>query len=621
MIEEQDRGIQNFCYTIRDDGKIGLESILNARLTKRNAEVVRVLLDNGETIVCTPDHHFMLRDGTYKRADELTVADSLMPLQRKLSDMREPGITIKGYEMVWDPYSNGWLFTHQLADWYNRWQGVYREEDGDHPHHKDFNKLNNNPTNLERLSKEEHLALHRAHVARTLHRPDVIEKCRRLRETELFRSMMSERMLQPQTRKILSEQAILQWQDEDYKAFMMAVWREFYESNEEYREANLRQLYEAQREYWASEEHCQTQAERVRLHFFNNPAARDELSRMATVQWQDENLRQWRRAKTRQQWTEEFRAKRRAALRKTYHDKTIAALKRFETEPGCINLAAYDAERIAQRDKSLLRFDRFCERYYGGDSRRAVEAIGNYNHKIVSVERLPDRIDVYDIEVPHTHNFALASGVFVHNSAKQGRNNKTQAVLPLRGKILNSEGLPLVKVLTNAELSDLVTAIGTGAGEKFDIAGLRYGKIILLMDADADGKHISTLLLAFFFRHMPELIRKGHVFIAQPPLYRIDVGKESHWARDDAHKDQIIAGLRANARYEVSRFKGLGEMDASELAVTTLDPRHRMLLKVEIDSLLETDRVFTDLLGKDASQRQRFVLEKAAEVDREEVDV
>src|SRR5262249_61907414 len=124
-----------------------------------------------------------------------------------------------------------------------------------------------------------------------------------------------------------------------------------------------------------------------------------------------------------------------------------------------------------------------------------------------------------------------------------------------------------------------------------------------------------------FFRHMPDLIRKGHVYLAQPPLYRIDVGKETFWARDDKHKEEILRGLRANAKYEVSRFKGLGEMDPGVLAETTLKLRNRILLKVAIDSLVDTDRVFVDLLGKDAGQRQKFVMDRAGEVTLDDVDV
>jgi DNA gyrase/topoisomerase IV subunit B len=216
----------------------------------------------------------------------------------------------------------------------------------------------------------------------------------------------------------------------------------------------------------------------------------------------------------------------------------------------------------------------------------------------------------------------IVEGDSAGGSAKQGRNNATQAVLPLRGKILNGEDLPTGKVLQNQELADLVNAIGTGAGEgRFNYGSLRYGKIILLMDADADGYHITTLLLDFFFRHMSELIKKGHIYIAQPPLYRIDVGKDTFWAKDDADKERILAGLRANAKPDITRFKGLGEMPFKTLAQTTLDARTRTLLKVEVSEVLDAQNTFRDLLGKDAAPRYKFIMEKADQAAAEELDV
>jgi DNA gyrase subunit B len=622
LVTEQAQGKEHFCYTIRDNGTIGVERVINARITKKDAEVIKITLDHGEAIICTPDHLFLLRDGSYKPAAALTPEDALMPLYRKLSDLRDPGITINGYEMVWNPASDSWLFTHAIADWYNRWQGIYQLEDGEHCHHIDFNKLNNNPSNLQRLSIQDHLELHRYHIQKTLHRPEVIEKCRQLRQTDEFRLMMSQRMLEPETRQILSEQAKAQWEVAAYKAYMTEKWRTFYDTNEEYRRHNAEQLYQAQQQYWSNQTNRQAQADKVRQYFIDHPEQRQVYSETAKQQWQNQDLLSWRREKTKEQWTGEFRSKRRDALNKTYYQKTLATLKQIEIERGYIDLEAYQKYRLQTRDKSILRFDSFCDRYFDGDKNKALEAVSNYNHRVVAIERLETRFDVYDIEVPHTHNFALASGVFVHNSAKQGRDRRFQAILPLRGKILNIEKTDDAKIYKNTEIQSLITALGLGIkGEDFDPSQLRYHRIVLMTDADVDGAHIRTLLLTFFYRYQKNLIDQGYVYIACPPLYKLERGKNHSYCYSDRELQQKIAEFPSNANYTIQRFKGLGEMMPQQLWDTTMNPETRTLKRVEIEDAAKAEELFTILMGDRVAPRREFIETHGPRLNLTDLDI
>jgi len=443
LVKEHKQGKKNYCYTILKNGNIGIEEIRNPRITKRNTEVIKIILDNDEKIICTPDHKFMLRDGNYKKAIELFNNDSLMPLNRKISEIKGR-ITIEGYEMVLNPSSNKWVFTHLLADNYNLQNKIYKESLGADKHHIDFNKLNNNPDNITRINKEGHLEHHRKHVHKTLLRKDVQDKLRK------------------------------------------------------------------------------------------------------------------------------------------------------------------------------LKMETFRERFFENNEMVMIDAIKNYNHKIKEIVKLNQKIDVYDIEVPNTHNFALASGVFVHNSAKQGRNREFQAILPLKGKILNVEKARLNKIVENNEIITMITALGTGIAEEFNINKARYHKIIIMTDADVDGNHITCLLLTFFYRYMKPLIEEGYVYIAMPPLYKIQKGKEKIYVYNEKEKEAALAKLGKEGVH-LQRYKGLGEMNPHQLWDTTMDPSTRILKRVDIEDAVKADEMFTILMGSEVEPRRKFIEEHAKEV--RELDV
>jgi DNA gyrase/topoisomerase IV subunit B len=494
LVTDRERGIRHFGYTTNRAGRVVIAPLDEPRVTRTDAPLVRVTLDNGESVRCTPDHLFRLRDGGYRRADALRPGDSLMPLYRSVS-AKASGDKLDGYERVWMNDREEWVYTHHLADADDLRHGLDSTANGNVRHHVD--KRSND-----------------------------------------------------------------------------AEWRG-----------------------------------------------------RAIARWDNAERRAWRSRLTARQFAVATvpRAERVAQRNVGRRFAALNRLAAFVALPDDRLGAAYDAERM-RTARTGLRFDRLLATG-DRDRTRTRDAVANVNHTVASVTPLTDTEDVYDLTVEHYHNFALEAGVFVHNSARMARVSEYQALLPLRGKILNVQKASLADTLRNVEIASIVQVLGAGTGRTFDLPAMRYGRVILMADADVDGSHIRTLLITLFAKYMRPVIEDGRLYAAMPPLHKVVTkgrNAETIFTFSQREMETTVAKLEKAGRQVVTpvpRFKGLGEMDADELWETTMNPATRSVRRITMVDVDAAEAALELLMGEKVEPRRNWLIESSNRVDQEAIDI
>ncbi len=680
VAEEHDKGIQNYVYTIMPDGKVGIAPIANAWKTKRATKLARVTLDNGEVLYPTPDHPYMVRSGEYVAAKDLRPGDSLMPLyrfKRKFTSGAHKE-NQKEYEYVQHP-GGATVPTHWLAydaavkyGLCERMEGLFQR------HHVDHNPFNNNPSNIKPLRPQQHLAEHaeESKITRSTeaYRSYMSDRMKELScelserakvqwEDQVYKDFMRDKWLEFYNTNEEYRNGVLErldaaqrehWSSEENRAAQSERIKKYFQENPDAREHNrskaLEQWSDKELKEWRAAEtskswadpsyreaNIATRRENFRVKFLTrlNKETMTEMfsppaSACITVTHSMKTFLEYFYNGSYETFVQSgdyvhedthtnnfaIRAKKSAATEEKRYRASISKLSKVGIE----SYIQFVEECKNSNPKFLNRIhplDKLLDMYFGGDLANLEKSEDyTYNHKVVSIEILDEEGDVYDIEVPETHNFALSAGVFVHNSAKQGRDRVTQAILPLKGKILNAERARIDKLLGNDEVMAVVNALGCGIGTDFDISKLRYHKVVIMTDADDDGSHIQILLLTFFFRYMPQLIEEGYVYIACPPLFKARLGKTDTYFFSEEEKNQYIQSLdpKDQDRVYVQRYKGLGEMNPDQLADTTLNPVTSKLIQVTIEDRTAANEMFSLLMGDEVLPRRQYIEQHSAQV-------